>query len=116
MALFALTGTALWLVRRSDADGRRTALALFILQMGVNAAWTLALFARRRCSLELGVIVALCAPVVGTTAVFDRVGRRTAALLVPYLPWVAFAALDYQFRRPSDRELPPGNNIDLAVV
>ena len=30
-ALFALTGIALWLVRRSNADGRRTTLALFIL-------------------------------------------------------------------------------------
>ena len=66
--------------------------------------------------VELGVIVALWALVVGTIAAFDRVGRRTAALLVPYLLWVASAALDYQFRRPSDRELPPGNNIDLAVV
>ena len=103
-ALFALTGIALWLVRRSNADGRRTALALFILQMGVDVAWTPALFARRRCSSELGVIVALWTLVAGTIAAFDRAGRRTAALLVPHLLWVAFAALNYRLWRPSGHE------------
>ena len=50
--------------------------------------------------VELGVVVALWALVVGTIAAFDRVGRRAAALLVPYLLWVGFAAvLNYQFWR-----------------
>jgi len=66
--------------------------------------------------VKLGVIVALWALVAGTIAAFDRVGRRTAALLVPYLLWEAFAALNYQFRRPNGHELPPGNNIALVVV
>ena len=54
--------------------------------------------------VELDVIVALWALVVGTIAAFDRVGRRTAALLVPYLLCVAFAALNYRLWRPSGRE------------
>ena len=58
--------------------------------------------------VEPDVIVALWALVVGTIVAFDRVGRRAAALLVPYLLWVAFAALNYRLWRPSGRESPPG--------
>jgi len=52
---------------------------------GVDVAWTPAPFARRRCSSELGVVVALWALVIATISAFDRVGRRAAVLLVPYL-------------------------------
>ena len=53
-------------------------------------------FARRHCSSELGIVVALWALVVGTIAAFDRVGRQAAALLVPTSCGVVFAALNYR--------------------
>ncbi len=99
-ALFALMGVALWLVWRSDADGRRVALALFGLQMVFNVAWTPAFFALEALLVGLGVVVALWVLVAATVVAFDRVDRRAAALLVPYLLWVTFAAvLNYRFWR-----------------
>ncbi|ADB62584.1 TspO and MBR like protein [Haloterrigena turkmenica DSM 5511] len=92
-ALFTLLGVALWLVWRSDSAGRRLALGLFALQMAFNVVWTPAFFALEAPLLALGVILALWGLIVGTVVAFDRVDRRAAALLVPYLAWVTFAAV-----------------------
>ncbi|TMT78510.1 tryptophan-rich sensory protein [Haloterrigena sp. H1] len=91
--LFTLLGVALWLVWRSDADGRRLALGLFAAQMLVNVVWTPAFFALEAPLAAFGIIVALWVLVVGTILAFRRVDRRGAALLVPYLAWITFAAV-----------------------
>jgi tryptophan-rich sensory protein len=99
-ALFTLLGVALALVSLAGTDGRpvRVALALFALQMAVNVAWTPAFFALENLLVGLVVILALWPLVVATIVAFARVDRRAAALLVPYLLWVTFAAvLNYQF-------------------
>ncbi|SEQ80305.1 TspO/MBR family protein [Natrinema salaciae] len=98
--LFSLLGVALWLVWRSDADGRRLALGLFVGQMSLNVAWTPAFFGLEAPLVALGIILALWAFVAGTVVAFRRVDRRAAALLVPYLAWVTFAAvLNYELWR-----------------
>jgi len=110
-ALFTLMGVAVALVWLADgrggvgtnADGRgwtarRIALAAFAGQMVLNVAWTPAFFAAENLLAGLVVIVALWPAVVATIWAFDRVDRRAAALLVPYLAWVTFAAvLNYRF-------------------
>jgi tryptophan-rich sensory protein len=74
------------------------ALAAFVGQMVLNVAWTPAFFAAENLLAGLVVIVALWPAVLGTIWAFNRVDRRAAALLVPYLAWVTFAALlNYRF-------------------
>ncbi|WP_436927748.1 TspO/MBR family protein [Halosimplex amylolyticum] len=107
--LFTLMGTAVALVWLADGRGgeqrtgwsaRRVALALFAGQMVLNVAWTPAFFAAENLLAGLVVIVALWPAVLATILAFDRVDRRAALLLVPYLAWVTFAAvLNYQFWR-----------------
>ncbi len=92
-ALFTLLGIALWLVWRADGSGRRFAFALFGVQMVFNVAWTPTFFTLQQPLLALGVIAVLLVLVVATIAAFRRVDRRAAALLVPYLLWVAFATV-----------------------
>lgn len=79
---------------RAGTDRRpvRVALAAFAVQFGLNLAWTPAFFGLQRPALGLGVILLLWAAIVGTIVAFDRVDRWAAALLVPYLVWVSFAA------------------------
>ncbi|WP_254521846.1 TspO/MBR family protein [Natrinema caseinilyticum] len=91
--LFTLLGVALWLVWRSDADGRRLALGLFALQMVFNVVWTPAFFTLEALLLAFGIIVVLWVCIAATVLAFRRVDRRAAALLVPYLAWVTFAAV-----------------------
>lgn len=100
-ALYLLMGVALYLVWRSERGReRRVALAVFAVQLALNAAWTLVFFGAQAVLGGLAVILALLAALLATTAAFARVDRRAAALLVPYLLWVGFAtALNYEIWR-----------------
>jgi len=98
--LFTLLGVALALVYLAGTDHRpvRIALGLFVVQMAFNVAWTPAFFALENLLLGLVVIASLWVLVVATIVAVARVDWRAAALLVPYLLWVTFAAaLNYQF-------------------
>ncbi len=97
--LFTLLGLALYLVARRglSAPGVPTALALFVVQMAVNVVWTPVFFGAQELLAGLAVIVALDVLVAATIFAFDRVDRRAALLLVPYLAWTLFATvLNYQ--------------------
>lgn len=93
--LFTLMGVALWLVWRGErtAQDLRFALSMFALQFVFNLAWTPVFFGFQRPGLGLVVIGLLWVSVLGTIVAFDRVDRRAATLLVPYLLWVSFAAV-----------------------
>ncbi|WP_129114332.1 TspO/MBR family protein [Halegenticoccus tardaugens] len=100
--LFTLQGIALWLVwrRGTSRPDVRAALAAFVVQFLVNLAWTPAFFTLQNPPLGLAIIAALFVAVIATLAAFARVDRRAAALLVPYLLWVGFAAvLNYELWR-----------------
>lgn len=94
-ALFTLMGVAVYLVGRRGLDRRdvRVAVAAFAGQFALNLAWTPAFFGLRRPGLGLLIIGALWVAVAATIVAFDRVDRRAAVLLVPYLAWVSFAAV-----------------------
>ncbi|QZY00643.1 TspO/MBR family protein [Halobaculum rubrum] len=98
-ALFTLSAVAVWLlVRAEPSAARRLALGAFVLQFAFNVAWTPTFFAFQRIAAALAIIVVLAVLLAGTVAAFARVDRRAAALLVPYLAWVCFAAvLNYRF-------------------
>ena len=93
--LFALMGLSVSIVygRGLDRPDVRLALAAFAVQFVLNLAWTPVFFGLRRPGLGLAVIVALWTAILGTIAAAVRVDRRAAALLVPYLGWVSFAAV-----------------------
>jgi len=93
--LFTVIGVAAYLVSRQGIGRRpvRIALGLFALQMIVNVAWSPSFFAFQDPPLALGVIALLWLLIVVTVWAFDRVDRRAALLLVPYLAWVSFAAI-----------------------
>jgi tryptophan-rich sensory protein len=92
--LYVLMGVAAWLVwRQPPSAHRRRALGLFAVQLVLNAAWAPIFFGAHAPGWALGEIVVLLAAVVATVATFRRVEARAAALLLPYLGWVAFATV-----------------------
>lgn len=98
--LFTMMGVATYVVysRGSDRQEVKVALGLFVVQMAFNVAWTPTFFAFQSIGLAFGIILGLFISVMLTTWAFARVDRRAAALLVPYIVWVGFAAiLNYQF-------------------
>ncbi|PSP94619.1 tryptophan-rich sensory protein [Halobacteriales archaeon QS_4_62_28] len=98
--LFTLLGVAVFLVAREGLGQRqvRVALGLFALQFVFNIAWTPTFFTLQQPLAALGVIAVLDVLLLPILWAFDRVDRRAALLLVPYLAWVLFATvLNYQF-------------------
>lgn len=91
--LYALMGVAAWLVAGGRSEGRRPALVAFGVQLALNGAWTPIFFGLRRPGLALVEIGATLAAVAATTALFLRQRLLAGLLLLPYLAWVAFAAL-----------------------
>jgi translocator protein len=79
-------------VARSSDPGRRRALALWWLQLGLNAAWTPVFFGARRTGAGAVVIGALLPTVAATAAASARADRRAGLLYAPYLAWSTYAA------------------------
>ena len=92
-ALYLCMATAGFLAwRKGGWAGARPALALFALQLVLNAAWSWVFFGLRRPGLALAEIVVLWVAVLATTAALLRVTRPAAWLFVPYLLWITYAA------------------------
>jgi len=70
---------------------RSAAIALWLSQMALNAAWTPLFFARKDARAALADIAALLALTTAYTVAAGRIDRPAAALAVPYTGWIAFA-------------------------
>jgi len=94
-ALYLLMGIAAWLVWRAHGfSGARSALILFVVQLIGNALWSWLFFAWRFGGLAFAEILLLWFLILGTIVAFWRLRRiAAAALLLPYLLWVSFAAV-----------------------
>lgn len=92
--LYIMMAVAAWRVWRLDGSGgRRKALALFLAQLALNAAWTPLFFGLRQPGLAFAEIVLLWFAIGATTAVFIKLDRVAGWLMVPYLAWVSFATV-----------------------
>lgn len=99
--LYVLMGVAAWLVWRREREATtsedraraRTALAVYVLQLALNAIWSPTFFGLKRIDIAFGVILALLAALVETVRRFSEVRRSAGLLLVPYLAWVTFATV-----------------------
>jgi tryptophan-rich sensory protein len=92
--LYVLQGLALRdLWRRVDTPEGSAAVRAFATQLALNAAWSPAFFGARSPGRGMAVIGALLPAVAETVRRSGRASPRAAALLMPYLGWVAFASL-----------------------
>ncbi len=91
--LYLLMATAVWLVwRQRGSDGAGAALALFGIQLALNAAWSVVFFRLQQPGAALVEILVLLAAVSITTIRFRIVSPLAFWLMLPYLVWVAYAA------------------------
>jgi len=89
--LYLAIAVAGWLIWRSRRH-RATALALWGVQLALNAAWSFLFFGLQRQGLALLEIGVLLMFIVATAVVFFRVRPLAGALFAPYAAWVAFAS------------------------
>jgi tryptophan-rich sensory protein len=85
---------AVWLVGQSAPSPLRTwALVLFLVQLGLNFAWSWIFFHNHALGAALVEVGFLWGAIAVTTLLFARVVPLAAWMLVPYLAWVTFAAI-----------------------
>jgi benzodiazapine receptor len=90
--LYILMGVALFLVWRSPRNRTRDiGIALFAVQLIVNALWTIAFFGQQNILYGLLIIVPLWILVAATIYQFYKVDKRASYLLVPYIIWLSIA-------------------------
>ncbi|MCE5272283.1 tryptophan-rich sensory protein [bacterium] len=94
VTLYLLMGLALFLIWRKgiSTGGVRPALAAFALQLALNAAWSGLFFGLRSTRAGLTGIALLWVALALTIYLFLQLDPVAAALLLPYLLWVSFAA------------------------
>ena len=88
--LYLAMGVAAWGVWRRR--GWSPPLALWLVQLTLNAAWTPIFFGLRETGWAFAEIVLLWLAIAATLIAFAKVARWSAWLLAPYLAWVTFAA------------------------
>jgi benzodiazapine receptor len=91
--LYLLMGLAVWLVwRERGAPLLGAALTLFGAQLCANALWSWLFFAWRHGAYAFAEVLVLLVLIAATTAVFWRIRRLAALLMLPYLAWVCLAS------------------------
>ncbi len=95
VTLYTLMGIAAYLVWQKGLKKRKVkaALALFALQLALNALWSAIFFGMKAPLMAFAEIILLLAAVVATTIKFYLISRTASALMVPYILWTMFAAV-----------------------
>ena len=86
----AVSGWLVW--RKVGWAGGALPLAIYMVQLLLNAAWTPLFFGLHRPDLAFLDIVLLWLSIIATMVVFHPISQTAAFLLLPYLLWVTFAA------------------------
>jgi benzodiazapine receptor len=91
--LYFLMTIAAWNVWRvgDGWEGAAAAITVFLIQLALNAAWSVIFFGMRSPGAALIEIVLLWAAILTTVILFWRVSPFSGALLLPYLAWVSYA-------------------------
>ncbi|MEP3421992.1 MAG: TspO/MBR family protein [Erythrobacter sp.] len=97
--LFVSVGVALALVVSAwGAHGREIAIVVFALHFIGVLAWTPVFFGMQEMVIALYILVYAVISLLAVIAVFWRVRRLAAVILLPCLAWLIFAGvLNYQF-------------------
>jgi benzodiazapine receptor len=99
--LYAMMAVAAWQVwKRGGFAAQRHPLALYFVQLGLNAAWTPIFFGAHALGWALIEIAGLWIAILLTLLRFRRVDAAAGLLFAPYLAWVTFAtALNFTLWR-----------------
>ena len=92
--LYILLGLALaMLLHARGARWREAAIALFLVQLALNYAWSPLFFAFHQIGWALALLGAMIALTVALIVLAWRIRKLAALLILPYLGWLGFAAL-----------------------
>lgn len=88
--LYIMMGVAFYLFWKKKA---RKAIAIFIIQLGLNTLWSILFFGLRSPFLALMDIILLWAFILATILTGRKFSKAASYLLGPYLLWVSYACV-----------------------
>jgi tryptophan-rich sensory protein len=92
--LYILLGIVLAMILHArGAHGRRLVLALFLVQLACNFAWSPLFFALHQTEAALALILVMIGLTVVAAVLAWWIRRAASLLMLPYLAWLCFAAL-----------------------
>lgn len=93
--LYTLMGISAYLVYRKGWGRKdvQSALYVFGFQLILNALWSIVFFGLQSPAYALVCIFLLLLSILASMALFWRIDKVSALLLLPYLLWVSFASI-----------------------
>ena len=94
--LYAMMGVAaglIWSRIDYEKEAVRNALIFFVVQLALNALWSLLFFGLKNPLLALIEILLLWLMIYETYIKFTKIDKIAGYLLIPYILWVSFAAV-----------------------
>lgn len=94
--LFIMMGIAagmIWKHLESQRELVKKALLFFTVQLLLNALWSYLFFGLNNVLLALIEVILLWLVIYETFHIFKKIDKKAAYLFIPYLIWVAFAAV-----------------------
>jgi tryptophan-rich sensory protein len=93
--LYILMGISVYMIYIKGLKTKkvRDAIYLFGIQLILNAIWSPIFFGLKNTLLALFVIIAMWIYIFRTILAFEKIERKAALLLVPYILWVSFATI-----------------------
>lgn len=94
LTLYTLMGISLYLIWNEKSKGKiRTPLALFSIQLVLNALWSIMFFGFQLIFYGLVEIIIMWIFIALTMFSFYRISRNATIILIPYIAWVTIATL-----------------------
>jgi tryptophan-rich sensory protein len=93
--LYLLMAISLFLIWKNGFSDkkRRTALVLFLVQLFLNALWSILFFGLRSPLAAMIDIILMWFAIAAVLFYFYRLNKTAGLLFIPYLLWVSFAAV-----------------------
>jgi len=91
ITLYTLMGISLYIIW--NIGGNKAAIAIFAVQLFLNAIWTPLFFGLNMPWIAFAEIVVLWIAILVTIINFYPISHAAAYLLVPYVLWVTFASI-----------------------
>jgi tryptophan-rich sensory protein len=89
--MMGVGGGMVWNRIEQDTEMVKKAFTFFIIQLALNAIWSLLFFYLHNPFLALIEIVLLWLLIFETYTQFKKIDKVAGMLLIPYLAWVSFA-------------------------
>lgn len=91
--MMGVAGGMIWNRLEQDTENVKKAFTFFIIQLALNAAWSVIFFYFHNPFLALIEVILFWLLIFETYNQFKKIDKTAGLLLIPYLAWVSFATV-----------------------